>query len=148
MLLDSYPFLSVMWTLIVVFFWVIWFWLLITVFADVFRRRDISGWLKAVWTIVVVVLPYIGVFLYLISQGGGMGERSERQAQASQRQFDQYVQSVANTGSRQRRSRRRSSCSTPAPSHRPSSTRSSGGHSPRRSERLSFLPLDGRPLAG
>jgi hypothetical protein len=95
-LLDAqYPFLSVMWTLLVIFGWVIWFWLLIVIFGDLFRRHDIGGWAKAAWTIFVIVLPFIGVLIYMISQSKGMAERSAAQAQASQSQFDQYVRSVA-----------------------------------------------------
>jgi Short C-terminal domain/Phospholipase_D-nuclease N-terminal len=94
-LAADYPFLDVLWTMIVIFAWVIWFWLLITVFADVFRRRDIGGGTKALWIIFVIVLPYLGVFVYLIAQHEGMAERSAQQAQASQQQFDQYVKSVA-----------------------------------------------------
>jgi hypothetical protein len=97
-LAASYPFLDVLWTMIVIFAWVIWFWLLITVFSDLFRRRDISGWGKAGWIILVVVLPYFGVFIYLIAQHQGMTERSMAQAQAQQSQFDNYVKSVATTG--------------------------------------------------
>ncbi|HEY4396291.1 MAG TPA: SHOCT domain-containing protein [Acidimicrobiia bacterium] len=63
-----------------VFAWVILFWLVITVFVDVFRRRDISGWVKALWVIVVVLIPWLGVLIYLISQHDGMAERSERAA--------------------------------------------------------------------
>lgn len=96
--LETYPFLSVMESLIVVFFWIIWFWLLITVFTDLFRRHDVSGWMKAAWTVFVIVLPYIGVLAYLITQSRGMSERSIKQAQTSQAQFDQYVRSVADGG--------------------------------------------------
>ena len=96
MLLDAqYPFLSVMWTLLVIFGWVIWFWLLIVIFGDLFRRHDISGWAKAAWTIFVIVLPFIGVLIYMISQSKGMAERQTAQTQAAQTQFDQYVKSVA-----------------------------------------------------
>lgn len=96
MLLDAqYPFLSVMWTLLVIFGWVIWFWLLIVIFGDLFRRHDIGGWAKAAWTIFVIVLPFAGVLIYMISQNKGMAERQAAQAQASQTQFDQYVRSVA-----------------------------------------------------
>ena len=96
MLLDAqYPFLSVMWTLLVIFGWVIWFWLLIVIFGDLFRRHDISGWAKAAWTIFVIVLPFIGVLIYMITQSKGMAERQNAQAQAAQTQFDQYVKSVA-----------------------------------------------------
>jgi hypothetical protein len=93
--LATYPFLSGFWYLLIFFAWIIWFWILITVFADLFRRDDISGWAKAGWIIFVIVLPYLGVFVYLIAQHKGMAERSTRQARASQQEFDQYVQSVA-----------------------------------------------------
>ena len=94
MLLEAYPFLSIMWTLLVIFGWVIWFWLLITIFADLFRRHDVSGWAKAVWVVFVIVVPFLGVLVYLISQSKGMAERQEMRAQASTAQFDQYVRSV------------------------------------------------------
>jgi Short C-terminal domain/Phospholipase_D-nuclease N-terminal len=93
----DYPFLDVVWTLLIFFAWVIWFWLLITVFADIFRRRDLSGWGKAGWTIAVIILPYLGVFIYLISQHQGMADRNLQQAQAAQTQFDDYVKNVAAT---------------------------------------------------
>jgi hypothetical protein len=97
-LAANYPFLDVLWTLIVIFSWVIWFWLLIVIFGDLFRRRDISGWGKAGWIIFVIVLPYIGVLVYLIAQHDGMAERSAQQAQAAQTQVDDYVRSVAASG--------------------------------------------------
>ena len=71
----DYPFLDVVWTMLVFFAWVIWFWLLITVFGDLFRRHDISGWGKAGWTVFVIVLPFVGVLVYLITNGGGISER-------------------------------------------------------------------------
>ena len=95
MLATQYPFLSVMWTLIVIFAWIIWFWLLITVFADLFRRHDISGWVKALWIIFVIILPFLGVLVYLIAESHGMAERNQKQAQAAQSQFDDYVKTVA-----------------------------------------------------
>ena len=98
MLAADYPFLDVLWTMFVIFAWVIWFWLLITVFGDLFRRRDLSGWGKAGWIIFVIVLPYLGVFIYLIAQHDGMAQRNVEQQQASQAQFDDYVKSVAATG--------------------------------------------------
>src|SRR5262245_21013680 len=79
----------------VIFAWVICFWLLITVFADLFRRTDLSGWGKAGWIILVIVLPYLGVFIYLIAQHQGMTERSMKDAKAQQQQFDAYVKGVA-----------------------------------------------------
>ena len=93
---DSFA--NVMWTMIVFFIWVIWIWLLITVFADLFRRHDISGWKKAAWMIFVVLAPYLGVLVYLIAESKGMAERNMKQAQQSQAQFDDYVKSVSAQG--------------------------------------------------
>ena len=98
-LLQEYPFLSVMWTLLVIFAWVIWFWLLIVIFADLFRRPDVSGWGKAAWVVFLIVLPFLGVLVYLISQSTGMTERRTKDAQTAQAQFDQYVRSVGASGS-------------------------------------------------
>lgn len=95
MLAADYPFLDVLWTMFVIFAWVIWFWLLITVFADLFRRHDTSGWAKVAWVVFVIVLPYLGVLVYLLVQHEGMAERNRKAAEASQQQFDAYVQSVA-----------------------------------------------------
>jgi putative oligomerization/nucleic acid binding protein len=95
MLAADYPFLDVLWTMVVFFVWVLWFWLLFLVIADIFRRRDLSGWGKAGWLLFNIILPYIGVFVYLITQSKHMAERNQREAQAAQTQFDQYVQSVA-----------------------------------------------------
>jgi Phospholipase_D-nuclease N-terminal/Short C-terminal domain len=83
LLAADYPFLDVLWTMLVFFLWVIWFWLLITVFGDVFRRHDISGWVKAVWTIFVIFLPYLGVLIYLIVNGQGMAERNVQAIEAA-----------------------------------------------------------------
>jgi putative oligomerization/nucleic acid binding protein/phospholipase D-like protein len=94
-LTASYNFGSFLWDALLVFAWIIWFWLLITVFSDLFRRHDISGWAKAAWIVFVIVLPYIGVLIYLIAEHQGMAERNTRQAQAAQTQLDSYVQSVA-----------------------------------------------------
>lgn len=91
----DYPFLDIVGTMLIVFAWVIWFWLLITVFADLFRRHDISGWGKAGWTVLVVVLPYVGVLAYLIAQGRHMAERREAEARASRAAFDEHVREVA-----------------------------------------------------
>ena len=95
LLAADYPFLDVMWTMLVFFAWVIWFWLLITVFADLFRRHDASGWVKAAWIIFVILIPYFGVLIYLIVEHKGMTERSMAQAQQAQAQMDDYVKSVA-----------------------------------------------------
>lgn len=94
----DYPFLDILWTMVIFFAWVIWFWLLITVFADLFRRRDVGGGKKVVWTIFVIFLPFLGVFAYLLANGDGMAERNAERAQAQKAQFDDYVQSVATGG--------------------------------------------------
>ncbi len=98
MLAADYPFLDVLWTMLIFFCWIIWFWLLITVFADVFRRHDIGGGAKTLWIIFVIVLPFLGVFIYLISQNQGMTERNIERAQTQQAQMDHYVKSVAGSG--------------------------------------------------
>lgn len=92
---SGYPLADAMWTMFVFFAWVIWFWLLITVFADLFRRSDVGGWGKAGWTIVLLFLPLIGVLVYLITQSRAMGERRMAEAQDAQEGFDTYVRSVA-----------------------------------------------------
>ena len=92
---GDYPFLGVVWTMLVFFGLVVWFWLLITVFADVFRRRDLSGWAKTGWVIIVIVLPLVGVFVYLITQGKNMAERKATEQQAVQAQVDEHIKSVA-----------------------------------------------------
>ena len=94
----DYPFLNVVWTLLIIFAWVIWFWLLITVFADVFRRHDIGGGTKALWCIFVIILPFLGVFIYLIAQGQGMAERNQKEVATAQKDFDSYVKNVASSG--------------------------------------------------
>jgi hypothetical protein len=94
----DYPFLDILWTMVVFFAWVIWFWLLITVFADLFRRHDISGWGKAAWTVCLIALPFVGVLAYLIAQGKRMAERSGAEAQAHRAAFDDYVREVATDG--------------------------------------------------
>jgi len=95
---SSYPFLEVFWTMLIFFVFVIWLWILIGVFADIFRRHDTSGWAKVLWIIFIVILPYLGVFIYLIAEHRGMAERAAKQQQSTQEQFDQYVQSVAAKG--------------------------------------------------
>ena len=92
---TSYPFLNVLWDILIIFAWVLFIWIAITVFIDVFRRRDISGWAKAGWVILCVVLPWIGVLAYLIFNHDGMAERNEKQSQAAQASFDQYVREAA-----------------------------------------------------
>ena len=91
----DYPFLDIFWTMLIFFIWVIWIWILVTVLMDLFRRHDISGWGKAAWTLLVVVLPYLGVFLYLITQGKQMAERRNEEVRAGRESFDSYVRDVA-----------------------------------------------------
>src|SRR4029077_6700197 len=93
----SYPFLDVLWSMVIFFAFVIWIWLLITVFADVFRRKDIGGGMKAVWIIFVILLPYLGVLIYLIAGHNGMADRSAEQMSAAKAQQDAYIKSVAST---------------------------------------------------
>ena len=96
-LAADYPFLDVFWTMILFFCWVAWIWMLIMIFSDVFRR-DISGGAKAGWCLFVLVLPFLGAFVYLIANGKGLTDRRVRDAQVSQANFDQYVRKVAADG--------------------------------------------------
>jgi Short C-terminal domain/Phospholipase_D-nuclease N-terminal len=91
----DYPFMDVLWSMIIFFFWVIWIWIVITVLIDVFRRHDISGWVKALWVVFVVILPWLGVLIYLIVEHDGMRERSISQAQQQRQAFDDYVRDTA-----------------------------------------------------
>ena len=98
-MLATYTFGDVMWTMFVFFAWILFFWMLFGVFGDLFGRHDISGWAKAGWTVFVIILPFLGIFIYLISQGKGMGERAQQRAQSQQAQMDDYVRTVASSGS-------------------------------------------------
>jgi hypothetical protein len=93
--LAAYTFGDVMWSMLVFFAWIMFFWLLFIVFGDLFSRHDIGGWGKAGWTIFVIILPFLGIFVYLIANGKSMGERAAQRAQAQQTQMDDYVRSVA-----------------------------------------------------
>jgi len=95
MIAADYPFLDLLWTMIIFFLWVIWFWLLFTVFADIFRRHDISGVKKTVWIIFTILVPFLGVFVYLITQNVGMTERQLARTRAQRDQFDAYVRETA-----------------------------------------------------
>src|SRR5580765_6367128 len=98
LLASDYPFLDVVWTMFIFFMWILWFWLLFTVFADVFRRRDISGLGKTGWILFCIFLPFLGVFIYLISQGQHMAERNMEHVQAQQAKMDDYVRETAGSG--------------------------------------------------
>jgi ABC-type multidrug transport system fused ATPase/permease subunit len=91
----SYPVLGAFWTIFIIFLWVIWFWILITIFIDLFRSHDLSGWAKALWFIFILIFPLIGVLVYLIARGGKMHEHAARDAQVQEQQFRRYVQETA-----------------------------------------------------
>jgi Short C-terminal domain/Phospholipase_D-nuclease N-terminal len=95
----SYPLLGAFWTIIEIFIWVLWFWVLITVFIDIFRSHDLSGWGKALWFLFVLIIPLIGVLVYLIVRGGKMHERMVKEAQQNDQQFRDYVQDAAGSQS-------------------------------------------------
>jgi hypothetical protein len=94
---SSYPLLNIFWSIFEFFLWVAWIWLLIMVFIDIFRSHDLSGWAKALWVLFVLVIPLIGVLVYLIARGGKMHERAERQAERHDEAFRSYVQQSAPT---------------------------------------------------
>jgi len=91
----SYPLLGAFWTILEIFLWVLWIWVLIYVFIDIFRSRDLSGWAKALWFVFVLFIPLIGVLVYLIARGSEMHERAVREAQQQDREFRRYVQDAA-----------------------------------------------------
>jgi hypothetical protein len=93
----DYPFMDVFWSMLVFFLWVAWLLILFRIFADLFRRHDISGWGKAAWSIFLIFLPFLGVFVYLIAEGKNMARRDVEQAAASKAEFDAYVRSVASS---------------------------------------------------
>jgi hypothetical protein len=95
MLAYDYPLLGVFWTMLWIFLFFIWIWLLISIFADIFRSHDLSGWSKALWTIFVVIVPFLGVLVYLIARGSKMREHAMQQAQQDEEAFRGYVQDVA-----------------------------------------------------
>ncbi len=95
LLATSYPLLEVFWTMLIFFAFVVWIWILFTVLADIFRRHDTSGFSKVLWIVFIIILPYLGVFVYLIAEHTGMTERATKQHEAAQAQVDKYVQSVA-----------------------------------------------------
>src|SRR5690242_1809772 len=92
---SSYPLLNIFWTIFELFLWIIWIWILIWIFIDIFRSRDLSGWAKALWFLFVLIIPLIGVLVYLIVRGGSMHERAVQQAQQQDQEFRSYVQQAA-----------------------------------------------------
>jgi hypothetical protein len=97
LLIADYSFFELLWWMIVFFAWVIWFWLLITVFADLFRRKDASGGKKVLWIVFLILAPFVGVLAYLIANNDGMTERNLASARAQQEKFDDYVKTVASS---------------------------------------------------
>jgi predicted PurR-regulated permease PerM len=97
----DYPFMDVFWSILVFFLWVAWLMVLFRIIGDIFRRHDISGWVKALWVVFVIVLPFLGVLVYLIAQGQQMAQRDMEQAAAARAEFDDYVRSVARTEGQQ-----------------------------------------------
>jgi hypothetical protein len=97
MLASSYPLLDIFLTMLEIFLFIVWIWLLIAVFSDIFRSHDMGGGAKAVWVIFVVLIPYVGILVYLIARGGSMHERAVAQSQQQQKAFDAYVKQAAGT---------------------------------------------------
>jgi len=98
MVLAAFGSGQVLWDIFWLFLFIIWFWLLIMVFGDLFRDQELSGWGKAAWCIFVIIAPYLGIFVYLIVRGGGMSERAFAAQQAQQQRFESYVKQTAGTG--------------------------------------------------
>ncbi|MGA8369701.1 MAG: SHOCT domain-containing protein [Acidimicrobiales bacterium] len=98
MLAYTYPLLSLFWTMLLIFGFVVWIWLLIVVFGDIFRSHDMGGFAKALWVLLVIFLPLVGVLIYLIARGGQMQQRATQDARQQRQEFDTYVQDVAASG--------------------------------------------------
>jgi hypothetical protein len=97
MLATNYPILDIFLTTLYFFIFIIWLWLLFMVFIDIFRSHDLGGWAKGIWVIAIIVMPYLGVLVYLIFRGGKMHERAAQQAALQQKAFNQYVKQAAGT---------------------------------------------------
>src|SRR4051794_1208677 len=97
-LAADYPFLGVLWSMIIFFAWVVWIWMMVVILTDVFRRVDIGGFAKAAWVVFLIVLPFLGVLVYLIAQHDGIAQRNAEQAQAAEQQFDARVREAAASG--------------------------------------------------
>lgn len=98
-LAADYPFLDILWTMLVFFLWVMWFWCLIIIIGDVFSRRDIGGWSKALWTTMLIFLPVLGMLIYLIAHGSDMADRRVQGVQRQQAALDDHIRTVAGNGS-------------------------------------------------
>jgi hypothetical protein len=92
MLVADTTFLDVFWSMLVLFLWVLWIWLLFTIWADIFRRDDLSGWGKAGWLVFTLVLPYLGAFVYLVTQNDGMTKRNTARGRRAAERYDPFIQ--------------------------------------------------------
>lgn len=97
----DYPLLNMFWTMLMIFLWVLWFMLLFRIIGDIFRDDELGGWGKAGWTVFVILLPFLGVFVYLIARGRGMGERELSRVRRNEEQFRSYVRETAGSGGSQ-----------------------------------------------
>lgn len=95
---STYPLLDLFWTMLEIFFFILWIWLLIFIFSDIFRSHDMGGGAKALWVIFLIIFPLLGILVYLIARGGSMHERAVAQSQRQQRAFDDYVKQTAASG--------------------------------------------------
>jgi len=92
---TEYPLLDIFWTMLELFLFIVWIFLIVTIFMDVFRSHDMGGVAKFFWVLFIIILPFLGAFIYLIARGGGMHERSAKQAQAQEQAFSDYVRTTA-----------------------------------------------------
>ena len=99
LLAADYPFLEVVWTMLIFFAWVIWFWMLIAILSDVFRRRDMGGGKKTLWVLFVVFLPFLGVLVYLLLNHDSIAERRAQDERGARRELDEHIRSVSGGGS-------------------------------------------------
>jgi hypothetical protein len=97
-LAADYPFMDILWTMIIFFAWVVWIWMVVLILIDIFRRRDIGGWAKAGWTVFIIVIPFIAALIYLIAEHDGMADRAADRMRGQQAEFDSYVRTVADSG--------------------------------------------------
>ncbi len=97
-LAADYPFMDILWSMIIFFCWVVWIWMMIVILTDVFRRRDIGGWAKAAWTVFLILLPFLGALVYLIAQHDGMADRAANRVAGERAQYEPYGRSVASNG--------------------------------------------------
>lgn len=98
--MDDYPLLNLFWTMLWFFLWIMWLFLLFRIITDIFRSHDLSGWLKAGWLILVLVVPFLGVLLYVVVRGKSMGERDLQQAKAADESLKAYLRDAADSGGR------------------------------------------------